>query len=592
MQRSIAVLLAGVLPALLAAQPANDEPCTALPLALNVTCTFTTVDNVGATLTSNVPGPGCGSLTNGDVWYTISAPAAGPLRIETASGTMTDAAMALYAAPSCDGPFTLLACDDDSGMDSMPFFDLMDLEPGATLYLRTWGYNGTSGDFSVCASGILEIPEGDCLYHLELFDSFGDGWGTGARIGYSVNGGPLIVDSLAAGGYASKLIGVDLGDVLTLSYMAGAQNNENSVVLGLWGSAGAYFLGSDMATNAGLYTGLVDCQPPTPLAGDCGYAAWLCSDTLFPKGALMNGYSVDLDPSNQGCLAAGERQGIWTQFTVATDGTLAFTLSSPFQSDIDFAIWGPLDSIVCPPVGAPIRCSYASQAAPTGLSTSATDVSESAGGDGWVRSLDVLAGQRYLLYIDNFSTNSSPLELTWQLSEGATLLCPSAPEAHLQVSNALILPGGSVNFIDQSTNNPTAWSWSFPGGIPDSSSDQDPIGVVYELPGCYDVSLTSYNAGGQGSTTQDCAVMVDATTGLGEVTDGITLVQQASGISLRNARGSLMQALLLDTTGRVLLSTNASGEVHLPTGDLSTGQYLVVVTDDHDRWSRRVVIVQ
>ena len=219
------------------------------------------------------------------------------------------------------------------------------------------------------------------------------------------------------------------------------------------------------------------------------------------------------------------------------------------------------------------------------------DVSESAGGDGWVRYLDVLAGQRYLLYIDNFSVNSSPLELTWQLSDGATLLCPSAPEAHFQVSNAMILPGGSVNFIDQSTNNPTAWSWSFPGGLPDSSSDQDPIGVVYELPGCYDVSLTSYNAGGQGSTTQACAVMVDASTGLSEVTNGITLVQQSSGISLRNSHGGNMQALVLDATGRLLLSKNASGEVHLPTGDLSAGQYVVVVTDDHGTWSRRVVIV-
>lgn len=592
MQGSIVVLLAVVFPTLLAAQPTNDEPCTALPIALEVTCTFTTMDNVDATLSSIVPGPGCGSLTNGDIWYTITAPAAGPLRIETEAGTMSDAAMALYAAPSCNGPFTLLACDDDSGMGSMPFIEFLDLEAGTTLYLRIWGYDGANGDFGLCVSGLLEIPEGDCIYQLELFDYFGDGWGTGALIGLSVNGGPVLYDSLETGNYASRLIGVDIGDVLTLSYTAGTQNNENSVVLGLWGTEGAYYLGTNMATNSTLYTGLVDCQPPSPTAGDCGYAAWLCTDTLLPEGALTNGYSVDLDPTNQGCLVAGERRGIWTQFTIASDGTLGFTLAPTIPTDFDFALWGPLDSIVCPPVGAPVRCSYSALIGSTGLSTSATDLSESAAGDRWVRYLDVLAGQRYLLYIDNFSDNSSPLDLTWQLSDGATLLCPATPEAQFQVSNAMILPGGAVNFVDQSTNNPTAWSWSFPGGIPGTSSVQDPIGVVYELPGCYDVSLTSYNASGQGSTTQECAVVVDASTHLSEVNEEVTLVQDASGITLRNAHGSNMQALLLDGTGRVLLSTYASGEVLLPTCDLSAGQYLLVVTDDRSRWSRRVVIVR
>jgi len=591
MQRSITLLSICCLPVLFAAQPANDEPCSALPLPVNEVCAFMVVDNIDATLTTGVPVPNCASLSNADVWYSIDVPETGFLRIETEAGTLTDAAMALYSAPSCEGPFTLVVCDDNAGPGTMPLLDLTSLLPASTLYLRIWGTSGTTGNFGLCAHAMLEFPEGDCIYQLDLYDSFGDGWNGGARMGYSINGAPFILDSLASGSYATRLFGVNIGDVVVLSYSAGIFNSENSISLGIFGVDGSIFLGTNMSTSTVLYSGVVDCQAPPPIAGDCGYATPLCGDTLFAQGALVNGFTVDLDPTNRGCLTSGERQGIWTQFTIATDGTLALTLSSSFQSDIDFAIWGPLDSIVCPPVGAPIRCSYASQAAQTGLSTAATDVSESAGGDGWVRYLDVLSGQRYLLYIDNFSVNSSPLELTWQLGDGAALLCPAAPEAHFLVPNATILPGGSVNFIDQSTNNPTAWSWSFPGGVPDTSSDQDPIGIIYELPGCYDVSLTSYNAGGQGSTTQECAVVVDASTGLGEVTNGITLVQQASGISLRNAHGGTMQALLLDATGRVLRSKNASGEVHFPTNDLSTGQYLVVVTSDHGTWSRRVVIV-
>lgn len=48
----------------------------------------------------------------------------------------------------------------------------------------------------------------------------------------------------------------------------------------------------------------------------------------------------------------------------------------------------------------------------------------------------------------------------------------------------------TVQFSDLSTGTITNWSWSFPGGNPASSSDQNPQ-VVYETPGIYPVSLTA-----------------------------------------------------------------------------------------------------
>lgn len=53
----------------------------------------------------------------------------------------------------------------------------------------------------------------------------------------------------------------------------------------------------------------------------------------------------------------------------------------------------------------------------------------------------------------------------------------------------------TVNFTDLSTNSPTAWSWSFPGGNPSASSQQNPT-VTYLNPGVYSVSLTSSNVYG------------------------------------------------------------------------------------------------
>ena len=55
--------------------------------------------------------------------------------------------------------------------------------------------------------------------------------------------------------------------------------------------------------------------------------------------------------------------------------------------------------------------------------------------------------------------------------------------------------GVAVSFIDQSTENPSSWSWSFIGGTPSSSTLQNPT-VVYNSAGIYPVTLTATNQNG------------------------------------------------------------------------------------------------
>ena len=77
---------------------------------------------------------------------------------------------------------------------------------------------------------------------------------------------------------------------------------------------------------------------------------------------------------------------------------------------------------------------------------------------------------------------------------------PPIPNFTANVTN--IPAGGSVNFTDQSTGNPTSWSWSFPGGTPSSSTLQNPSGIVYNNPGTYNVSLTVSNQYGSNTLTK------------------------------------------------------------------------------------------
>ena len=74
-----------------------------------------------------------------------------------------------------------------------------------------------------------------------------------------------------------------------------------------------------------------------------------------------------------------------------------------------------------------------------------------------------------------------------------------------------VTAGSSVSFIDQSSNDPTSWSWSFPGGTPASSTSKNPT-IAYSIPGNYDVSLTVYNQAGNGTKTLSNYIHVDQST--------------------------------------------------------------------------------
>ncbi len=79
----------------------------------------------------------------------------------------------------------------------------------------------------------------------------------------------------------------------------------------------------------------------------------------------------------------------------------------------------------------------------------------------------------------------------------------------------------TVTFTDQSTHAPTAWSWTFPGGTPATSTEQHPT-VVYNSLGSYDVQLTASNAAGSSQLLQSNMITVEASplAGFGSAVNG------------------------------------------------------------------------
>lgn len=87
----------------------------------------------------------------------------------------------------------------------------------------------------------------------------------------------------------------------------------------------------------------------------------------------------------------------------------------------------------------------------------------------------------------------------------------SSPDANFQASPTHVLEGTTVNYTDLSNYAPTSWSWSFPGGVPTTSTAQNPS-VLYSTQGSYDATLIATNQYGADTLTKLSYIVVSQET--------------------------------------------------------------------------------
>ncbi|KQS91325.1 T9SS type B sorting domain-containing protein [Chryseobacterium sp. Leaf394] len=175
--------------------------------------------------------------------------------------------------------------------------------------------------------------------------------------------------------------------------------------------------------------------------GDCITALGVCGNSTITYSPTGIGA---VDESLGDCLSTGEHNSIWYKFKIATSGTLTFVINPVDPTvDYDWAVYGP--NTTCGSLGFPIRCNAATVIGvnpDTGLNMTST-ITSAAGGSltPYCKYMDVVAGETYYLYLDNFqggaSTNVSPFTLTW--GGTATLASPFTDPAILQFP--LVPPG-------------------------------------------------------------------------------------------------------------------------------------------------------
>jgi PKD repeat protein len=71
-----------------------------------------------------------------------------------------------------------------------------------------------------------------------------------------------------------------------------------------------------------------------------------------------------------------------------------------------------------------------------------------------------------------------------------------------------ICTGGSVNFTDMSSASPTGWEWTFDGGTPATSTEQNPQNIFYSTSGEYNVTLKVTKGTESQTTTKETYIHV------------------------------------------------------------------------------------
>ncbi|NML69330.1 gliding motility-associated C-terminal domain-containing protein [Chryseobacterium sp. RP-3-3] len=184
-----------------------------------------------------------------------------------------------------------------------------------------------------------------------------------------------------------------------------------------------------------------DCVSAIPLCGN--------SDIFYTPTGHGN---IEEELSENGCLSSDENYSVWYTFTVATSGTLAFTIDPNVNTDdYDFAVYGPTTN-GCTSLNSgntfvtPIRCNYhgtGTSQGNTGLSLTIPpppppNTNGSAGNQSeWSPHMVVQAGETYYLIVDNFRSSPNGFSLIWT----GTASLSSAFNDPVLAPNPFIPPG-------------------------------------------------------------------------------------------------------------------------------------------------------
>ncbi|PLW98711.1 MAG: hypothetical protein C0593_04880 [Marinilabiliales bacterium] len=180
----------------------------------------------------------------------------------------------------------------------------------------------------------------------------------------------------------------------------------------------------------------------------------------------------------------------------------------------------------------------------------------------------------------------------------AYIYAGTAPEAAFEASAQYVAEGETVDFSDLSENEPTAWEWTFSGATPESSSDQNPMGISWNESGSYDVTLNVSNQFGSDQLVMQNYIHVSGV-GIEELNNTINifpnpsdgtftldisdLKEQISAITIISPNGQIIETIKPEISEKIL---------KIDISDVPVGIYSVKIESEKQVITQQIQIVK
>lgn len=366
-------------------------------------------------------------------------------------------------------------------------------------------YCSGNGEFNTQNAGDSGIPRGSCwpdqgndlwftftptelAFVIQLFAEGNNG---------NINNPSVVVYT----GNCSNLIEVGCSSVLT--GLNEIEITETDIVIGQ-----LYYIRIDARNGqVGSFKLCVDVFTPVPIPqADCKDGVVLCNKDPFVVESII-GTGDDNNEIEPGNCIEQEFASVWYKWTCDQSGTLDFDLipNNP-SDDLDFVVYrlpNGLDDCSgkirerCMASGETIGAGIPTNSpcvGATGLRPSSVDITEDPGcgnnSDNYIRSLDMVSGESYVLIVNNFSKSGFGFAINF--GGTGTFL---GPEAHFDfLSLEEFECDKTIRFTDLSsslTDQIESYTWRFGAGAsPQLATGKGPHDVIYDSFGDKIVALT------------------------------------------------------------------------------------------------------
>ena len=157
-----------------------------------------------------------------------------------------------------------------------------------------------------------------------------------------------------------------------------------------------------------------------------------------------------------------------------------------------------------------------------------------------------------------------------------------------------IKTGSSVSFIDFSSAGTTSWEWTFPGGIPSGSSEQNPI-VTYPEPGLFQVTLAVSDGTFNNTLVKVDYIAVELALGIGSnnADEFVVYPNPAREVINITSPEIIIRICIYNTLGILVNSCEVNTtSCQINTGTLSEGIYILKIETDKGLVTKKVSVVK